>query len=270
MRILFTKAHGARNDFLLTWSNAVPPGDRRAMARAICDRHAGIGADGWIVVAPAHEERPAAIQLYNSDGSDSEISGNGTRCAAAFLLDAGLNATEIRINTGAGLKRLRVLEQRDACYQFEMDMGPATVDPGGLLTSLDLPDGPREVTILNVGNPQCVLFAGNLDFDWRSLGRAIEGHPRFPRRTNVSFVTVESRQSLQVRFWERGAGETESSGTGSTGAAAAAFLRGLIDSPVTVHTPAGPLLIRKQDESYLLTGPAEIIGGGEFLFRSER
>ncbi|MCC6343277.1 MAG: diaminopimelate epimerase [Bryobacterales bacterium] len=272
MRIPFTKAHGARNDFLLTWSTAAPPGDRRMMARAICDRHTGVGADGWLLVTPASSAVPGAdggIRLYNSDGSDSEISGNGTRCAAAFLIESGVTADEVRIATGAGVKHIRVLERREHHYLFEMNMGRAVVE-GQLRFALEV-DGKRwDATILNVGNPQCAVFVEDFDFDWRALGKRIEHHEMFPNRTNVSFVREAGPHAIDVVFWERGAGETMSSGTGSTGAAAAATLRGMVSSPVEIRTPAGPLFLRRAPDGDLyLTGPAEIIAGGEFYWESE-
>jgi diaminopimelate epimerase len=120
--------------------------------------------------------------------------------------------------------------------------------------------------ILNVGNPQCAVFAHDFDFDWKTLGADLERHPRFPNRTNVSFIRVVDEHTLDVRFFERGAGETMSSGTGSTGAVAAALARGLVRGPVNVLTPAGPLkLVSKNDDLYL-EGPAEIIAEGEFYY----
>ncbi|MCZ2151980.1 MAG: diaminopimelate epimerase [Bryobacterales bacterium] len=272
MRIPFTKAHGARNDFLLTWSMAVPAGDRRMMARAICDRHAGVGADGWLLVTPSSSSAGAdgGIRLYNSDGSDSEISGNGTRCAAAFLLESGVLTDEVRIATGAGVKHIRVLERREHRYLLEMNMGRAMVEEGRLRFALELDGRQWDATILNVGNPQCVVFVEDFDFDWRALGKRIEHHALFPNRTNVSFVREAGPHAIDVLFWERGAGETMSSGTGSTGAAAAAMLRGLVAGPVEVRTPAGSLPLRLEPDGELyLTGPAQIIAGGEFYWESE-
>ncbi|MBI3209003.1 MAG: diaminopimelate epimerase [Candidatus Solibacter usitatus] len=263
MRIPFTKAHGARNDFVLTWKNEAPDADLRAAARAICDRNTGVGADGWILVTRMQGDTNGSIQLYNSDGSDSEISGNGTRCAAALLLEDGVSAEEVRIATGAGVKHIRVLSRNGTHFNFEMNMGPASVADGDLRTQVD---ELREATIVNVGNPQCALFVDDFDFDWREAGKRVEWHSRFPHRTNVSFVQVVDRHNLNVRFWERGAGETQSSGTGSTGAAAAAVLRGLAESPITVHTAAGPLGIRLDKGNYYLTGPAEITVRGEFYY----
>ena len=260
MNIFFTKAHGARNDFLLTWRNNLPETfDASAAAIAICDRHTGVGADGWLLVSSA-PDADGAIELWNSDGSRSEISGNGTRCAAAFLIRSNPASENVRILTGAGLKHLRLLERSGRRFSFEMNMGRATVE-NLRETILDL-----DATILNVGNPQCAVFVQSFDLDWRILGASLERHPRFPNRTNVSFIQVIDDHTLDVRFYERGAGETMSSGTGSTGAAAAAFARGLVTSPVRVLTPAGPLDLRWEDDNILLAGPAEIVASGEFYW----
>ncbi|HEY6343573.1 MAG TPA: diaminopimelate epimerase [Bryobacteraceae bacterium] len=272
----FVKAHGARNDFLLTWRDRLPPGiaDLPSMARAICDRHSGAGADGWMLLssisdaaAPVH----AALELWNSDGSPSEISGNGTRCAAAVLIwegradpgfpPEGEAGKDIRIRTGAGVKTLKLLERHGLEFLFEMNMGAAHIEE----LHWDI-DGRREATVLNVGNPQCAVFTPDFDFDfdWRVLGAELESHPRFPHRTNVSFVRVLDRHTVEARFFERGAGATMSSGTGATGAAAAAVARGLVEGPVRVLTPAGPLNFRWEGADILLAGPAEIVARGEF------
>ncbi|HJZ98273.1 MAG TPA: diaminopimelate epimerase [Candidatus Solibacter sp.] len=263
MKISFSKAHGVRNDFLLTWRAEAPEGDRAELARAICDRHTGIGADGWMLVdPPADSEADGAIQLYNSDGSVAEISGNGTRCAAAFLIRHGHAASVVRIRTGAGVKTLRLLKRRDLDFEFEMNMGRAEIQAPRF--DLPLSGGTRDVTLIWVGNPQCAMPVADFDFDWRAMGAEIERHPHFPNRTNVSFVKAVDEHTIDVRFWERGAGETMSSGTGSTGAAAMAVARGMAKSPVRVMTPAGPIDLRFEEDIYL-TGPAQIIADGEFF-----
>jgi diaminopimelate epimerase len=127
----------------------------------------------------------------------------------------------------------------------------------------------QDATILDVGNPQCAVFVRDFSRDWRAIGADIERDPRFPHRTNVSFIRVVDRHAIDVRFFERGAGETMSSGTGSTGAAAAAFSRGLVENPVEVLTPAGPLSVRWQNDDLFLAGPAEIVAAGEFYFNPE-
>jgi len=264
MRIPFTKAHGAKNDFLLTWEHDVPDEDRPPIARAICERHTGIGADGWMLVAkPTDGEAEGTIQLYNSDGSTAEISGNGTRCAAAFLIRHGYAAGVVRIRTGAGIKTLRLLKRGNLTFEFEMNMGRPQI----LAERFQLPlsAGPRDVTLLNVGNPQCAMPVEDFDFDWRTLGAEIEAHPHFPQHTNVSFVKAVNEHAIDVRFYERGAGETMSSGTGSTGAAVTAVVRGMAQSPVRVLTPAGPIDLRWEEDVVYLTGPAEIIGDGEYF-----
>jgi diaminopimelate epimerase len=263
MNIPFTKAHGARNDFLLTWREQLPSAfDQKAAAVAICERHTGVGADGWLLVTHGSGASGAdgAIELWNSDGSRSEMSGNGTRCAAAFLIEAGRATENLQIMTGAGLKRLRLLERDGHLFSFEMNMGAAAIT-NLLATVLD-----HDAAILNVGNPQCAVFVDHFDFDWRTLGAAIEGYWEFPERTNVSFVRTIDEHTLDVRFFERGAGETMSSGTGSTGAAAAAHARGLVKGPVRVLTPAGPLDLRWEQKEILLAGPAEIVASGEFYW----
>jgi diaminopimelate epimerase len=265
MRVPFTKAHGAGNDFLLTWAGDAPRDGLPEMARAICDRHTGVGADGWMLVNPAPSSKSdAAIRLFNADGSEPELSGNGTRCAAALLMHSGaLEANEMRISTGAGVKHLRLVERNGLEFQFEMNMGRPAYTEAGLHLELPLDGGPRQVAAFSVGNPQCAVFVDSFDWDWRRLGAEIEAHSHFPNRTNVSFVRRVDAHTLDVRFFERGVGETMSSGTGSTGAAAAAILLGVAESPVRVLTPAGPIDVRWETDIYL-TGPAAIVAGGEF------
>lgn len=270
MKIRFTKAHGAKNDFLLTWRSDAPEEGHPEIARAICDRYTGIGADGWMLVDPAHDpDAEGSIELYNSDGSAPELSGNGTRCAAAFLIENRHAPARVRIRTGAGIKTLRLLERTGRVFNFEMNMGTPRI----VAARFDLPlaGGTRDVTLVDVGNPQCAVPVDGFDSDWRLMGAEIERHPHFPNRTNVSFIRAVDAHTIDVRFFERGAGETNSSGTGSTGAAAAAVARGIAQSPVRVLTPAGPLDLRfesagspTQDADAFLTGPAEIIGEGEF------
>ena len=247
---------------MLTKTSETPEGDLPSIARAICDRHTGMGADGWMLIEPAGAGDAGAIRLFNSDGSEAEISGNGTRCAAAFLMEHGHQGPEVRVRTGAGIKPLRLLERAGHRFLFEMNMGRPEFRPERI--SLPLAAGARDATLVWVGNPQCAIPVADFDFDWRKLGAEIERHSHFPNRTNVSFLRARDEHTLEVRFWERGAGETMSSGTGSAGAFAAAVRRGLIRSPARVLTPAGPLDLRWDDEIYL-TGPAEIVGEGAFL-----
>lgn len=258
MTIPFTKAHGAGNDFLLSWAEHVPDAGLPAIARAICDRHTGIGADGWIVL------RGLSIRLFNADGSEAEISGNGTRCAAAVIIDSGRAANDLTITTGAGPKHLRLLDRRGRYFLFEMNMGRPVFHEHQVHFLLSLRKGPLEVTILDVGNPQCAVFVDHFPPEWESIAAEIEAHPHFPKRTNVSFVKPVDPHTIEVRFFERGVGATLSSGTGSTGAVVAAILRKAATSPVRVLTGAGQPLELRWDDSVYLTGPAKIMGTGEF------
>jgi len=216
-----------------------------------------------MLVEPASAaDHDAGIRLFNSDGSEAEISGNGTRCAAAFFIRDGHQKDTVRVRTGAGIKQLRLLERADRRFLFEMNMGRPEFTAERFL--LPLEGGVRDVTLVWVGNPQCAVPVADFDFDWRAMGAEIERHPLFPNRTNVSFLRAREEHALEVRFWERGAGETMSSGTGSTGAFAAAVVRGLVRSPARVITPAGPMDLRWGAEIFL-TGPAEIVADGVFF-----
>jgi diaminopimelate epimerase len=255
MKIPFTKLHGAKNDFLVTPAADVPITDLQELAMAICNRYTGVGADGWILFdrteGPGYD---ATIRLFNSDGSEPELSGNGTRCVALLLTRDGKKDL-VRIRTGAGIKALRVV----APGVFEMNMGHVRV------LELQARVQGHDSVILDVGNPQCAIPVNDFDFDWRAAGAAIERDARFPNRTNVSFIRPVDRHTIDVRFWERGAGETNSSGTGSTGAAVAAIARGFAESPVSVLTPAGGLRLRFEGEAWL-TGPAEYVADGCFYY----
>jgi diaminopimelate epimerase len=256
----FTKLHGAENDFILSWASEAPTTNWPEIARRICARTTGIGADGWMLVWP--DNGGLRTRLFNSDGSEAEISGNGTRCAAAFaLLKQAAAPPAIVITTAAGPKSLRLISQQDNRFMFEMDMGAPRLEE--LRATLHLAGRAWDATILSVGNPQCAIFIDPLPKDWRIAAAEAEAHTRFPQRSNVSMVRVLDGHTIEAVFYERGAGETRSSGTGSTGAATAAILRGAVKSPVEVRTPAGSLSLR-WDESVFLTGPAELIGEGRY------
>ncbi|HWD98661.1 MAG TPA: diaminopimelate epimerase [Bryobacteraceae bacterium] len=265
MKIPFTKLHGAKNDFLLTPAEAAPAEGLGEIAVEICDRYTGVGADGWMLIdRTAGPDFDASIRLFNSDGSEPELSGNGTRCAAALLADDRPGQTEFRIRTGAGIKGLRLAWRDENNFEFEMNMGEIRV------ISLHSPVEGRDAVLVDAGNPQCAIAVENFDFDWRTLGAAVERDPLFPNRTNVSFIRGVGEHAIEVRFWERGAGETNSSGTGSTGAAVAAVARGIVKPPVTVLTPAGPLELKMHagstpaSSTVYLTGPVSKVAEGVF------
>jgi diaminopimelate epimerase len=257
----FTKLHGDENDFIITWADQAPEANWSEISRRICARTTGVGADGWMLAW--RDSAGLRTRLFNSDGSEAEISGNGTRCAAAFaLLKGAASEPVVVITTAAGPKKLRVLSNRGHRFLFEMDMGLPKADE--LHATLHLAGRDWDATTLNVGNPQCAIFVEALPDDWRVVAAEAEAHPRFPKRSNVSLVRVLDAHTIEAVFYERGAGETRSSGTGSTGAACAAILRGQVKTPVEIRTPAGNLKLR-WDESVFLTGPAELIGEGTYF-----
>lgn len=258
--IPFAKLHGAENDFLLTWLQDAPEDRLPEVARRICARTTGIGADGWMLVAK--ESDGLKTRLFNSDGSEPEISGNGTRCAAAFAVWKGVvSPPVISISTAAGKKTLRLISRQHARFLFEMDMGLPKLEE--LHATMHLADADYDATLLKVGNPQCAIFVDELPPNWRVVAQEAERHQRFPNRSNVSLVRAIDPHAIECVFYERGAGETRSSGTGSTGAGCAAILRKIAESPLAIRTPAGSMSLRWEDSVYL-TGPAELIGEGRF------
>ena len=276
MTIPFTKAQAVGNDFLIVQGSAlsaeaINEESLPDLARRICDRHHGVGADGLeVIFKPEQPDLDARLRIFNADGSEAEISGNGTRAVAAFLIaEHGAKGT-LHIETQAGVKEVRLIERRGRRFELEMTMGRPTYQESDIGCFLETQAGRRQVTVLNVGNPQCVVFVTDFDFDWRSLGREIETLPRFRDRTNVSFANIRDRNLMDLRFWERGAGETISSGTGATGAAVAGILSARVQTPVRVVTPAGDLSVRWEQESEAtLAGAVEIIAQGEFYWMSD-
>lgn len=271
MKIPFTKAQAVGNDFLIVeWAVLAELGcseeDLPALAREICDRHFGVGADGLEVVYPGNGDAAASLRLFNSDGSEAEISGNGTRCVAAWLIWRSGATGDLRIQTKAGSKELRLL-RRDGCvFEFGMNMGRPKWGRDDLDCALETSVGLHTASIVHVGNPQCVFFVDGFEFDWRTLGREVESLPRFPGRTNVSFARVLDENAIEVRFWERGAGETLSSGTGSTGAGVAAILSRRCGSPLRIVTPAGNMLLKWDGENAVtLEGGAAIVASGDYF-----
>ena len=271
MTIPFVKAQAAGNDFLIVQGEdleaaGVAVSDFPQLTRAICDRRQGIGADGLEVYSDAAEasgEADASIRLYNSDGSEAELSGNGTRCVAAYMIHERGASGPLRIATGAGVKRLDLVERRERRFVFDMVMGEPSYNEDDIARDLEVGPETHQVSVVDVGNPQCAVAVRDFAFDWPRLGRRIETHPLFPAGSNVSFVKMIDRHTMEVRFWERGVGETLSSGTGATGAAVAMILEKRAESPVRVVTPAGELRV-SWGKQLQLRGAAEIVARGSY------
>ncbi|MBI4854731.1 MAG: diaminopimelate epimerase [Acidobacteria bacterium] len=279
----FHKVHGLANDFIVIDANVVPNRDYASLASAICHRHTGIGADGMLVIVHVSgDEADFSLRFFNVDGSEAEMSGNGIRCAAAVLYDTNRTYNkELNIRTRSGIKTLKLRTQSMSRFEFEVTMGKPSFSPSEIpmLISEPLPQiinydlaletQTVKITSLSVGNPHCVIFLPDFDrVDWRSLGKEITQHKAFPNQVNVEFVQVLSEQEISARFWERGVGETASSGTGSCAAAIASMINSFTERQVRVQTSAGELqILWRSDDNISLTGPAEIICQGRYRLR---
>ena len=257
--IPFVKASACGNDFLLIDSALAPP-DVAEFTRRICDRHQGVGADGVEWMAP-HFTADVEIKLINADGSSAEISGNGTRCVAAYVC-AKLGKEKISILTGAGQKICSLASRHDSEYEFEIEMGEAAVE-----SELALATSAGEVRGIPVsmGNPHYVMFVPEFATGWQARAAEIQRHPHFPQGVNVEFVAVDSKFDLRVRFFERGVGETLSSGTGSCASAVAAIATGRATSPVKVQALGGAQTVRTNGKKVYLRGSAQLVCRGEFF-----
>jgi diaminopimelate epimerase len=269
-RIPFTKASACGNDFLMV-EGAYASGDLGALSRRLCDRHRGVGADGVEWLFP-DAEADVKARLINADGSEAEISGNGTRCVAAEICSRE-NKTEVVVRTGAGLKTCRLICTKDggedgredgrqgSTFEFETDMGRPEV--GGQL-SIETMWVRAVGTRVSMGNPHFVIFVENFQEGWQRQAALIGTQPQFPQGTNVEYVVVRGGNEIEIRLFERGVGETQSSGTGSCAAAVAAIASGRVASPVTVIAPGGAQTVRWENQVYL-RGPATLICRGEFF-----
>jgi len=251
----FAKWHGLGNDYLLVEREELGKPLHPDLVRRLCDYHFGVGSDGVLEVLAADGAR-AEIVIWNPDGSTAELSGNGTRIAARWLARRA-GAEEVTIAVGPREVHARV---RDG-LEVEMDMGSVEVAP---MEALDVNGTSLEFTPVSVGNPHAVIARDPAREELLRLGPLVENHPRFPERTNVQLVRVDTRSEATAGVWERGAGETLSSGTSACAVAAAAIVNGWCDSPVTVHLAGGDLLVELDADLHArLTGSAQEICTGE-------
>ena len=284
----FTKFQGFGNDYIVFEADALAGvSDLGDFARRICNRHYGGGADGIAVVS----EPPASasgspspsdfgVRIFNPDGSEAGMSGNGTRCAASYLFFHGLwTKAELRLQTRNGVKRYHLLSRENGSFLFRSELGQPHFDSASIpMTTtesldrvIDFPlvvdNQTLQVTALQMGNPNCCVFVNDFaELDWRKLGPLIENHSQFPERTNVIFIRVRDRKNIEERIWERGVGETESSGTCSCAAVVASVINGKTDRVVDVHAPGGLIPIEWRDDGeVVLTGRAEVVYNGEWL-----
>lgn len=262
MRIPIVKGHAYGNDFLLAPESAVRGVDPGVVARAMCSRHEGIGADGLMIYTLGSSS--ISMKLFNADGSPSEVSGNGIRCLASLAVRERPGTTQVTIDTPAGPKVLELRGRDGDTLTFRAAMGaPRDV------RQVDLQAAGEQVraVTLSVGNPQCVLLGGPLlETRLHKLGPALEHHPHFPNRTNVSFASVEAPGRVRILIWERGVGPTQASGTGACGAAVAAASFGGALRDVEIVSPGGSQRVEWLDDGNIfLTGWARLVFEGTWF-----
>jgi len=254
----FVKANACGNDFLII-EGIHAPADIAAFSRQICDRHQGVGADGVEWLFPA-EDADIQARLLNADGSEAEISGNGTRCVAAYI-SAEQAKERVVVRTGAGLKTCMVTSRNGDHYEFEIAMGkPQVADE----LRVKLASGEVRGIPVSMGNPHYVVFVSEFAPGWQVEAAEIGRSRDFKYGVNVELVIVRNRGEVEARILERGVGETQSSGTGSCAAAVAAISTRKAESPLRVHTPGGVQTVRWEDQVFL-RGPAQLICRGEFF-----
>ncbi len=273
----FTKMHGAGNDYV--YINAFSeklPADIPQLAIAVSDRHTGIGSDGLILICPS-EVADARMRMFNADGSESEMCGNGIRCVAKYVFDHGIAAKdELKIETGRGVLTLQLEITGRKAQRVRVNMGAPILEGAKIPTTLagDPPIRQKltaagrefEVTCVSMGNPHCITFVDEVNDDWvLRVGPEVEKHPAFPRRVNAEFIKVLSPTEFQMRVWERGSGETLACGTGACAVAVAGVLNGLMERRVVGHLPGGDLELEWSNEGpVFLTGPAVEVFSGDW------
>ena len=275
----FVKMHGTGNDFLLVQARGEER-DWGALARAMCDRHYGVGADGLMLVLPS-ERADVRMRLFNADGSEAEVSGNGVRCLVKHAVERGLARLRdgrVRVEVVSGVLEAGVFGDEGRVEGVRLSMGAPRFAPQEVpvQTEMEPPvvDMPLEVggttlavTCLSMGNPHAVLFVDGPahEYPLGDIGPKVERHRAFPARVNFGVACVLGRERMEVRVWERGVGETLACGTGSSAAMVAAHLKGLVGDTVDIKQPGGRLTVEwdGRGEVYL-TGPAEFVFEGEW------
>ena len=274
----FTKMQGLGNDYVYLDCTGEMPGDLPGLTRKISDRHFGVGSDGLICVCPSRRADFRMV-MYNADGSEGEMCGNGIRCVGKFVYEKGLSGTRhLAIETLAGIKMLELHTSGGTVVSVTVDMGEPILAPeripviasGDNFIAQHMEAGGRtwEVTCLSMGNPHAVIFVPAVSsLPLRELGPLFERHPSFPHRINTEFVQVEDKSTLRMRVWERGSGETLACGTGACASLVAAGLNGLSEPKATVRLLGGDLIIRwdrETDGHVYMTGPAVTVFEGDW------
>lgn len=275
MSFEFTKMHGLGNDYFFVDTEKFALADPAAISRAMSHRHLGVGADGLILIIPGENGAEFKMRIFNADGSEAETCGNGLRCFAKYVYERGLTTnTEFVIDTLAGPNRVVLSMENGKVSSVRSNMGepkferaeiPMIGAPGRVLEeAIDVDGETMQVTCANIGNPHAVFFVDDATaIPLEVYGPKIENHRLFPKKTNVEFVTVQDRENIVMRIWERGSGITMASGSGSCGAALAAMITDRIDRRVSVHLVYGSLTIEWADDGCVYQeGPATEVFDG--------
>jgi diaminopimelate epimerase len=276
----FTKMHGAGNDYVyVDCFNQPMPSDPSALSVRISDRHFGVGGDGLILICPPESsDNDARMRMFNADGGESEMCGNGIRCVAKYLYDHKVvPKTTLKIETGRGPLTLDLETSNGTMRRARVNMRPPILKASDIPTTLpgDPPiDAPLEiagktlyVTSVSMGNPHAITYVDELSDEWvLGIGPKVERAAVFPRRVNAEFVQVISRREVRMRVWERGSGETLACGTGACAVAVAGVLTGRTDRKILAHLPGGDLELEwsEADNNVYMTGPATEVFSGEF------
>lgn len=279
MNFHFTKWHGLGNDFIIVNGFTETISDYFSVAKIVCDRHFGIGADGLVLILPS-DKADFKMRIFNSDGSEAEMCGNVTRCVARYVYETGLtNKLQLSLETLAGIiKPELILNDMSAIDTIRVDMGeprlrsseiPTTGNPEETIIdfNLNLQDKPLSITCVSMGNPHCIIFTDNLEeININTLGSNIETHPMFPHKTNVEFAQVITRQLIRMKVWERGAGITLACGTGACATLVAAVLNNKSDRQAQIQLEGGTLLVEWQESNnhVYMSGPAVEVFRGHY------
>ncbi|MBR1760074.1 MAG: diaminopimelate epimerase [Schwartzia sp.] len=277
MALAFTKWQGCGNDFVLIDARTAGlPENAAGLSRRVCDRHYGIGADGLIFVLPS-KSADFCMRIFNADGSEAEMCGNGIRCFARLVYDEGMTeSNHFTVETGAGILTPSIVKKNGQITGIKVDMGEPVLeakhipvegfgDKRVISEAIEVLEKRYEATCVSMGNPHCVIFVDNIDdIEIERVGPAFERHDWFPKRTNTEFVVVRDREHLRMRVWERGASITLACGTGACASLVAAVLNGYTERCAEVELDGGRLTVEwmKNNNHIYMTGPAEKIFSG--------
>ncbi len=278
----FTKIHSLGNDFVVIDEDSIPLiSEKEAFVRQICKRHTGVGGDGLLFIKIREKNKDNFdLRIFNADGTEPAMSGSGLRCASAFLYHKKkISSNRVILNTTLGSRECEVIKQKNNWFQIKIEMGTPQ------FTSQEIPfdngsfydkviDYPLfiskknfSITLVSLGNPHCVMFFDRFParIELQQLAYEIEFHPFFPKKTNIEFTRVLNKKEIEVLFWERGVGETLSSGSGSCAAAVASILKGLTENTVSVKTSMGTTTVEWNEGEVHQTGSAQIVFDGDYF-----